>query len=64
MGKKKTKTKNLTFMFALAGLFVSALMHSEFCWGLFGGVLRGGVPLKPFCSSQTLVPGLLTRSKN
>lgn len=51
-------------MFALAGLFVSALMHSEFCWGLFGGVLRGGVPLKPFCSSQTLVPGLLTRSKN
>lgn len=29
-------------MFALAGLFVSALMHSEFCWGLFEGVLRGG----------------------
>lgn len=34
--------KNLTFTFALAGLFVSALMHSEFCRVLFGGFLRGG----------------------
>lgn len=48
------ETNNLTFMFALAGLFVSALMHSEFCWGLFGGVFEGGE--RP--SSDSAVPRL------
>uniref|UniRef100_A0A8D2NEU2 40S ribosomal protein S17 n=1 Tax=Zonotrichia albicollis TaxID=44394 RepID=A0A8D2NEU2_ZONAL len=33
-------------MFALAGLFVSALMHSEFCWGLFGGPRTPPCPLR------------------
>lgn len=32
---------------------------SGFVWGFF----EGGGPLKRFCSSQTLVPSLLTRSK-
>lgn len=51
----KKRQNNLTFTFALAGLFVSALMHSEFCRVLFGGFFeRGGA----HPSSDSAVPRL------